>query len=509
MRKVGFAIVLASLAALLAAAPARAADPPSPSKEAREFAATIIKATQILAEDHVKKVKQGEMVAWALDGLYRELDEPIPEELIGRRARVLKMKETDLIALLTDARQGLGNRPELADLRDVDLALAAIFSRLEPGTVQEPQRESRERPLCVLYDWYPTGIGIHLRKDRSTGALRVVTPIKDGPAYKADLRAGDLIVRITRETEAGGEPLLWPQRFATADLSLEQAEKLLHGKPGTAVKLAVVRAGESEAVEVKVARGKVEEETVFGRGRKADDSPDCLLDAERKIAYVRLTRFTKATAADLTRVVDDLACQGMQGLVLDLRFNPGGLLGSARDVADLFIDDGLIQSVRLRDGKEHRIEGKREGSYLNFPMACLVNGKCAGASEIVAACLQDHKRALIVGERTSGAVGVQSIVPLLNGAEMKFTSAVFCRPSGRTLARVMTSGKEDEDWGVVPDPGFALKLSGAEQNVLAEHLRGLEAIPHHDQKTKDAGPAFKDRQLDLALEYLRRRVKDQ
>src|SRR5262249_32020770 len=155
---------------------------------------------------------------------------------------------------------------------------------------------------------------------------------------------------------------------------------------------------------------------------------DYMIDPATKLAYVRLTQFTRRSAGDLARAVKELKKQGVRGLVLDLRFNPGGLLYSAREISDLFIDDALIVSIRPREGPEDRLLGDSADSELAFPMACLVNGGSASGSEIVAACLQDHARAVVVGERSYGKGSVQNVVPFAGG-EVKVTTASFWRPN--------------------------------------------------------------------------------
>ena len=176
----------------------------------------------------------------------------------------------------------------------------------------------------------------------------------------------------------------------------------------------------------------------------------------------------------------------IRGFILDLRFNPGGLLDSAVKITDLFIGDGLIVSIRPRVGREAKFNGQMEGSMLDFPMVCLVNGFSASGSEIVSAALQDHNRAYIIGERSYGKGSVQNIQPF-DGGEIKLTTASFWRPSGKNLNKSSTSGKEEEDWGVIPDK--VVKLSPRER-------RG-----------KTAKSEFKDKQLDKALEYLRGQIK--
>ncbi len=208
-------------------------------------------------------------------------------------------------------------------------------------------------------------------------------------------------------------------------------------------------------LDFEIVRGKVQVESVLGVKRNRNDSWDFVLDPENRICYVRLTNFARNTADDLTRVMEYLKnTGGIKGLILDLRFNPGGLLTSAVTISDLFIDDGLIVTIRPRVGREQSYTGEHEGSLLDFPMVCLVNGHSASGSEIVSACLQDHKRALIVGERSYGKGSVQNIQPFEDG-ELKLTTASFWRPNGKNLNRSSTSGKEDAEWGVTPDRGYS------------------------------------------------------
>src|SRR5207302_5697445 len=198
--------------------------------------------------------------------------------------------------------------------------------------------------------------------------------------------------------------------------------------------------------------------------------------------------------------------QGVNGFILDLRFNPGGLLTSAIEISDMFIDDGLIVTIKPRVGREIPYQGEHEGSFLNFPMVCLVNGLSASGSEIVAACLQDHERAIIMGERSYGKGSVQNIQPF-EGGELKFTTASYWRPSGKNINKSSTSGKDDEEWGVIPNPGFTLNLSDKDRDQLYEYQHESEIIPRRDLKPKEKKTDFKDKQLEMALEYLRGQIK--
>ena len=235
------------------------------------------------------------------------------------------------------------------------------------------------------------GIGVQIRRNNVKDMLQVVTPIMGSPAYKAEMQAGDIITTIIREVDSDGKPLPKPEVISTKGMTTEQAVKKILGKEGTKVKLIVEREGVKDPIEFNLIRGQIEVESVLGHKRNNDDSWNYVIDPENKICYVRLTQFSENTARDLEKVMKKLSKAGIKGFILDLRFNPGGLLDSAVKISDLFIDDGLIVTIRPRNGPETSYVGKADGSYASFPMVCLVNGGSASASEIVSACLQDHQ----------------------------------------------------------------------------------------------------------------------
>jgi carboxyl-terminal processing protease len=293
-------------------------------------------------------------------------------------------------------------------------------------------------------------------------------------------------------------------------MSTEEAVKKIVGKEGTKVKIIVEREGESKPLEFNLIRGSVELETVLGHKRNADDSWNYVIDPDSQICYVRLSGFQENTSRDLEQLMRKLYKAGIKGFILDLRFNPGGLLDQAVKISDLFIDDGMIVTIKPRTGPETSYLGKSEGSFTTFPMVCLVNGYSASASEIVSACLQDHGRALIVGSRSYGKGSVQTILPFRDTgkmAQLKVTTATFWRPSGKNLNKASTPGKEEDDWGVRPDKGYNLPLSIKELNDLQDHQRDREIIARPGAKAPAVNETFRDRQLDLALEYLRAQIK--
>jgi carboxyl-terminal processing protease len=476
-----------------------------PRTTAREFAAKVIQATQMVRESYIKPLNQGEMVVWAVRGLYRRIDEQIPGELRERLDKASKLSEKELTVLLTDARERLGQREDLDNQKDVSYALQRMLSHLDPYTTfidSEALRRFQQETTGRF-----SGIGIQIRPNTGRDLLEVVTPIRGSPAYKKGLKAGDLILSIMpRIEDAQGNKIEKPDVIPGKGLNINDAVKRILGEPGTKVRLIVERKGEAEPLEFEITRDVVEVETVLGHRRNDDDSWDFYVDPSSKIAYVRLTTFARNTARELSRVMKQLDEKGINGLVLDLRFNPGGLLTSAVEICDLFVSDGLIVTIKPRVGREARYPGRKGTDYVNFPMVCLVNGHSASGSEIVAACLQDHYRAVIIGERSYGKGSVQNIQPF-EGGELKLTTATFHRPNGKNLNKASSSGKEEEDWGVVPDDGFTLKLSLNERDQLYEHQRDQEIIARRDLAPKETKNGFKDRQLESALNYLRGQIK--
>ena len=313
------------------------------------------------------------------------------------------------------------------------------------------------------------GIGVQIRRNEARDELRVVTPIYGSPAHKAGLKADDIITAIVSEVDPKtGKPYDAPITTPTKGMTTEDAVKLIKGKPNTKIKLIVEREGEKKPLEFTLVRKDIEVESVLGYKRTDKDTWNYVIDPENKICYVRLTQFSEDTFPELEKVMKKLAKEGVKGFILDLRFNPGGLLDSAIKISDLFIDDGLIVTIRHRDGSETSYVGRSDGSYTTFPMVCLINSGSASASEIVSACLQDHGRAIIMGSRSFGKGSVQTIHPFDNQSIVKLTTATFWRPNGRNLNKASTKGKDEDEWGVTPNKGYEIKLSKKEENDLLQ-----------------------------------------
>ena len=347
-----------------------------------------------------------------------------------------------------------------------------------------------------LIDQQFGGVGIELATDSKTRQITVVSPLPGSPAYTAGVLAGDTILRIDDRSTQG--------------MSLSDAASLLKGKPGEAVTITVLHQGRAKPVDIKIVRAVIQGETVLGDTRNADGSWNFFLPAYDRIGYLRITCFGEDTAAEARRAVEWLADHGAQGLILDLRDNPGGPLPAAIGVCDLFIPSGLIVSTRGRDGgKLDTWEATGKGPCTKLPLVVLVNQQSASASEIVAACLQDHPRAAIVGQRTYGKGTVQKIIELDDrwGA-LKLTTASYWRPSNRNIHR-RRDAEENEDWGVRPDPGCEVRVEGDDLTRL-RLWRMRRDVAKLGQTAGEASGEEKlaDRQLAKAVECLQNRMKN-
>ena len=364
----------------------------------------------------------------------------------------------------------------------IEAAIKGVMSRLDPYSMYIGPEELNQFRTTVESEF--GGIGIHVSTE--DGDLKVLSPIYGTPAYRAGILAGDRIVEIDGKTTDGILP--------------DEAISRMKGKEGTQVTLTIVHPGKSEQHKVTLARERIHVETVLGDRHKADDTWDFMLDPKLGIGFVRVAAFSRETANELQRALRELQSQKLRGLIVDLRFNPGGLLSSAIEVSNLFISQGRIVSTKGRNTPERIWDAHKEGTFEGFPMVVLVNRYSASASEIVSACLQDHKRAVIMGERTWGKGSVQNIIELDDGrSALKLTTAAYCRPSGKNIHRFPDS-KDKDEWGVHPDEGFDLRLSDYEQGALLADRRQRDVIqPGHAGVAKpeqaaakpDAKPAAK------------------
>jgi carboxyl-terminal processing protease len=313
------------------------------------------------------------------------------------------------------------------------------------------------------------GIGIQIGPEN--GQLKIISPLVGTPAYRAGLESGDVILEIDGKSAEG--------------ISMDDAVKQLKGEAGTKVALTIRHPGSANKETVTITRELVRVETVLSDRRKSDDTWDFMLDHDKHIGYIRVSAFSRDTAQDLKKALVELQKEGLKGLILDLRFNPGGLLTSAIEVSDMFVADGKIVSTKGRNTAERVWEAQKEGTFEGFKMVVLVNHYSASASEIVAACLQDNHRAVIIGERTWGKGSVQNVIELEGGkSALKLTTAGYHRPNGKNIHR-FPDAKETDEWGVMPDEGYEVKLNGAQTGRLIEYRHKRDILV--SKRAKSAG----------------------
>ncbi len=282
-----------------------------------------------------------------------------------------------------------------------------------------------------------SGVGIQI--SMVNNQLTVITPLEDTPAYDAGIQPGDVIVGIDGQSAEG--------------ITLTRAVQTITGLLGTQVVLTVKRQDQDKPFDVPITRARITIQTVKGYSRVGADW-DYFIDPDLRIAYVRLTSFMERTTQDLRQALDQMAVRDVRGLILDLRFNHGGLLRSAIEVSDMFLDGGqVIVSTEGRTSPQWSQKANLPEPYPDLPLIVLLNDSSASASEIVAGAIQDNHRGLVVGQRSYGKGSVQNLIPLGNGsAYLKLTTAFYYLPSGRCIDRQ----KNNQLWGVAPDIRISL-----------------------------------------------------
>ena len=373
----------------------------------------------------------------------------------------------------------------------IEGAINGLLGALDPHSAYLTPDSYQELQVDTEGSFGGLGIEITLRDD----ILTIVSPIEDTPAYRAGVQAGDQIIKIDTEL--------------TKDMSLIQAVKKMRGKQGTQITISVRREGVPRLIDISLVREVIKIRSVKSK------------ILEKGYAYIRVTQFQDRTSRDLDAVLKKLGQEEngqLQGMVLDLRNNPGGLLSQAVKVSDLFLSSGMIVYTEGRLESQKQKYFAHPGGHTDIPMVVLVNGGSASASEIVAGAVQDHGRAVVLGTKTFGKGSVQTILPVDGGAALRLTTAMYFTPNGRSI----------QVKGIVPDIELenlpeAYVAAQRRHGVREENLRGHfdnidntprdtpddlpadaeaapQALPEIDMKEGELG---KDPQLDRALELLK------
>ncbi len=311
------------------------------------------------------------------------------------------------------------------------------------------------------------GVGIVVNHDADNGRFTVGEVLIGKPAYMAGIRAGDAIVAIDGTD--------------TAQLTLRQAISMIRGKEGTIVKLRVLHAGRDQPVDHELTRATIPLETVLGDARDQNGKWVYRLVSHPRIGYIRIfDSFGERTAEEFRTALASYREPGqpIDGLILDLRYNRGGLLEAARDICDMLLDQGTIVTTRGRHGKLLKHFEAEPGVELplDCPVVVLVDRLSASASEIIAAALQDNGRAAIAGQRTWGKGTVQNVIQLEGGrSALRLTIGSYHRPSGKEIHK-WKDAKETDDWGVRPDSGLDVLLTNHENELIILARRKRDSI---------------------------------
>jgi len=296
---------------------------------------------------------------------------------------------------------------EVSDATLLEYAIKGMLAELDPHSSYLDASSFEDLQESTTGEF--GGLGVQIQMDKN-GLIKVISPIDDTPAKRAGIEAGDLIIKLDDEAVKG--------------MTQDEAIGKMKGLPGTAIKITVLREGANQALEFDIVRDIIKVTSVRSRM------------LESAYGYLRIAQFQINTGADLKKQIEKLAeeSDGLKGLILDLRNNPGGVLGASAEVVDVFLDEGLIVYTEGRiQGGDLRFEATPGDITDGLPIVVLINGGSASASEIVAGALQDHRRAIIVGTDSFGKGSVQTIIPISEDRAIKLTTALYFTPSGRSI----------------------------------------------------------------------------
>jgi carboxyl-terminal processing protease len=399
--------------------------------------------------------------------------------------------------------------PENALLHEFGEGATGIISRRFEDPYSEIIWPERLRRFRQQVEGNFVGVGILIRHDEKR-EIMIINPLEGSPASRAGLKPGDRVLAVDGQSTTG-----W---------SLNRAVDLITGPEGETVKLTVRRTGEEKPFEVPLVRESIKMRSVSGWRKtgltdRGEPTWDWYIDPKLGIGYVRLTSFNEDSFADFMKAVDAMRAQRtLQGLVLDLRGNPGGLLTSATDFCNLWIPDGVLVSTenRLGETTSARMAEPNKAALKDLPVVVLVNQSSASASEILSGCLQAYDKAVVVGERSFGKGSVQEVTPLRDRsreAAVKVTTQHYVLPpeDGKNKGRQVHKSPGSSDWGVLPD--LRVKMTPDQLEKLAELRSTVDTLPVAGKEPSDPRKdpdeilvTGADPQLETALLALRARL---
>jgi carboxyl-terminal processing protease len=395
---------------------------------------------------------------------------------VSTLVNALYVEEADIEALQRGAIEGM-----LEELND-------------PYTTFVPRRDTEQFSKDLTGEYVGIGAEVQLRD----GWLTISSPLDGSPAWRAGVLADDRVVAIDGDSTEG--------------LTIDESIDLLTGEPKTKVTITVERG--AEKLDIDIIRDHIKVQAVKGFMREDGDGKWMhLIDPSSGIGYIRLTQFTPGCAQEVADAIEHTRQElggDLNGLILDLRFNPGGLLDEAVTIGDMFLDDGTIVSTKGRVFEEEIDKATSEGTITGLPIVVMVNGQSASASEVLSGALSDHGRAIVVGTRSFGKGSVQTVRPLESGAGvLKITEQYYYLPSGRLLHR----RDDSTEWGVDPTPGYYVPMSNDEMLDMLRARREQEIIEQNDEgeqvdlrDTIAVLEALQDPQLNAAVGVMQNRI---
>ena len=374
-----------------------------------------------------------------------------------------------------------------------------VVHKIDDNTVYMPSREAKNFQDKHI-DQKMIGVGIQIREDKKTNLLLILSVIANSPAEKAGLKIGDRILKIDQFDAKLSD-----------EFNVKDAQNKIMGPLGKNVTLVIARKGFEKPLTFIIKRGNVKLDSVKGENRVTERKWNYQLPNHPNITYVRLSSFGKNTHKELRKAIENVGPENIKALVLDMRFNGGGLLDAAYDICNLFVNksvhNGTIVSIEGRHGSKH-YQATNKNTFTQFPIAILINEASASASEIVAACLQDHGRAVIVGTHSYGKGTVQNLITLVDGKSvLKLTVARFIRPNGKNIHKTLAPVTDPNQWGVYPNEGLEVKLKKEEIIKLLNHLNESEYVDKSLIEKDPKAKPFVDRQLEKAVQFLENKLK--
>jgi len=383
------------------------------------------------------------------------------------------LKFTKIVQLIEDQYVDEINASDI-----INNALKGMLSNLDAHSSFMDAKETKELQVQTHGEFGGLGITVGMKD----GALTVIAPLEGTPADEAGIKAGDIILKINEQ--------------ATIGMTIDKAVSIMRGKPQTEINLTIVRKGESRPLKIKIIRDIIEIQSVYSK-TIGDD-----------ILYLRVTSFDQKVVQGMQEALSEH--KDTKGIVLDLRNNPGGLLNQAIGVVDMFVKEGAIVSQKGKIAEENLVyNATSENTDSKTPLVILVNGGSASASEIVSGALQDHKRAVVVGQKTFGKGSVQVVMPISQDEALRLTIARYYLPSGRTIQAVGVTPDVEVSYGEIKkaEEGISIKEKDLQKHLESEleKVDGKKAQKdeNEDKTVITEDQIYKDSQLKSAVDILK------